>query len=255
MTGRTFLFGTSTIAAAIGGQGEYAHTFGGPPDREGASPADCGGILIHLLHRLDLTDPAVPVRVPGVRWLPLYYCFDFRVNDLGYRLVSDDRLVTYFPANECNVSDHESWPADDYPAAFPASPITVAAHPYDPTDREDAYAWAGVFGIDRLSKRDRAVLKRRAAKEADLFGYPPPETDDELQPFLTLPFLQGRPTDACLNPDCPNHTAPGRLRTFALMPAEPVPGVQTFGPLGSEVRLIFQICDRCSTIRASNECG
>ena len=34
---------------------------------------DCDGILIHLLHRLDLTDPAIPFSIPGLRWLPLYY--------------------------------------------------------------------------------------------------------------------------------------------------------------------------------------
>lgn len=76
----SFLFGDNTIAAASSGIGPYRHTFGGPPDRQGTARQDCNGLLLHLLHRFDLKDPAVPVAIPGIRWLPLYYCFDFRTN-------------------------------------------------------------------------------------------------------------------------------------------------------------------------------
>src|SRR3954466_15464919 len=76
------------IATATSGRSKYGHTFGGPHDREGTSREDCNGILIHLLHRLDMTDPGIPFTIPGVRWLPFYYCFDFRANDLSYRLIS-----------------------------------------------------------------------------------------------------------------------------------------------------------------------
>jgi hypothetical protein len=136
---KTFLFGEYRIATATSGRSNYGHTFGGPHDRKGTSRADCNGILIHLLHRLDLTDPAFPLTIPGVRWLPFYYCFDFRANDLGYRLISDDELVTFFPDDDPNVSKQESWPDDDYPPEFPKSGIKVAAYDYDPTDLEDAY--------------------------------------------------------------------------------------------------------------------
>ena len=73
----TFLLGDHRIATAISGRGKYGYTFGGPLDLKGTSREDCNGILIHLLHRPDLTDPAVPIAIPRVRWLPLYYCFDF----------------------------------------------------------------------------------------------------------------------------------------------------------------------------------
>ena len=82
-TPTTFLFGEKTIASASTGEGRHEHSFGGPHDRKGAAREDCRGILIHLLHRLDLHDPAIPIAIPGVRWLPFYYCFDFRVNTLG----------------------------------------------------------------------------------------------------------------------------------------------------------------------------
>jgi hypothetical protein len=129
----TFLFGDYRITTVTGGRSKYRHTFGGPHDRKGTAREDCNGILIHLLHRLDLTDPAIPFTLPGVRWLPFYYCFDFRANDLGYRLMSDEELVTFFPSDDPNVSKEESWPDDDHPLEFPnrasRSRLTITTRP------------------------------------------------------------------------------------------------------------------------------
>jgi len=250
---RTFLFGDYRIATATSGRGRYGHTFGGPHDRRGTSREDCNGILIHLLHRFDLTDPAIPFAIPGVRWLPLYYCFDFRAPDLGYRLISDEELVTYFPADDRHVTDREEWPGEDHPPEFPRSGIKVTAYDYDPTDLEDAYRWAGVFGIGKLSTWDRAAAKQRAAELMDGLDLGVPETDQEYEEALSSPFVQGRPSSTCLNPRCPNHRERGRLSPLALMPAEPVKGVHTFGRWGGGVQLIVQICPKCFTIRVSNQ--
>ncbi len=250
---RSFLFGDFSIVTASTGRGGYGHTFGGRHDRKGTSREACDGILIHLLHRLDLNDPAIPIVIPGVRWLPLYYCFDFRANDLGYRLVSEESLVTFFPRDDPNVTRDEEWPAADYPPEFPRSSIEVAPYPYDPTKLDDAYAWAGVFGIGRLSKTDQTAAKERAAQEAELLGLDAPETDEDYRDALSRPFVQGKPDVVCLNPSCPNHTQTGQLSTIALVPAEPVKGVHTFGRWGSGVQLIFQLCGRCYTIRVSNQ--
>jgi hypothetical protein len=250
----TFLFGDDRIAMATSGRSKYRHTFGGPQDRKGTSREDCNGILIHLLHRLDLTDPAIPISIPGIRWLPLFYCFDFRANDLGYRLISDDELVTYFPKDDPNVTDHESWPEDDYPLEFPRSSIKIAPYDYDPTDLDDAYTWAGIFGIGKLSKRKQAAAKRRVARLWDLGGLAVPETEKEFEEALLSPFMQGKPDGPCLNPKCSNRKKRGELRTIAMMPAEPVKGVHTFGRWGGSTQLIFQMCPKCHTIRVSNQC-
>ena len=196
---------------------------------EGTSREACNGILIHLLHRLDLTDPAIPFAIPGVRWLPFYYCFDFRVNDLGYRLISDDELVTFFPEDDPNVTDHEEWPGEEYPQEFPKYGIRVAAHDYDPNDLEDAYRWAGVFGIGKLSKHDRAAAKRRVAGLMDGLGFEVPQTEEEFDEALSSPFVQGKPDSPCLNPKCLNRKKKGRLTPIALMPAEPVKGFTRSG--------------------------
>lgn len=254
----TFLFGDYRIAAATSGRSKYGHTFGGPHDRKGTSREDCNGILIHLLHRLDLTDPAIPIAIPGVRWLPFYYCFDFRANDLGYHLISDEELVAFFPKNDPNVSKEESWPSwrDDepYPREFPKSPIQIATYDYDATDLEDAYLWAGVFGIGKLSKRDQVAAKKRVAELMDDLGLGAPETEEDYKEALPSPFMQGKPDSPCLNPTCSNRKKRGQLTPIALMPAEPVTGVHTFGQWGGGVQLIFQMCPKCNTIRVSNQC-
>jgi hypothetical protein len=250
----TFLFGNLTIATAGSGQGKFEHSFGGPHDRKGASREDCSGILIHLLHRLDLNDPAIPISIPGIRWLPLYYCFDFRANVLGYQLISDDSLVTFFPDDDPNVTDHESWPDEDYPLEFPKSSMKIAPFSYDPTNMEDAYAWAGIFGVGKLTQSDLLAVKKRVEEESEGLGFHAPETDAEYDDALSLPFMQGKPTGTCMNPRCVNHETKGQLSTIALMPAEPVKGVHTFGEYGSGVQLIFQLCSNCNTIRVSNQC-
>lgn len=250
----TFLFGDYSIATAVSGQSRYGHTFGGPHDRKGASREDCHGILIHLLHRLDLSDPAIPFAIPGVRWLPFYYCFDFRANEFSYRLISDESLVPFFPDDDPNVSDHEEWPDDEYPLEFPVSSLQIAAHPYDPTVLEDAYNWAGIFGIGRLSEGDQAAVKKLVAEEMEELGLGIPETDEEFHEALTGPYKQGRPDKGCLNPSCSNHVRKEPLTTIALVPAEPIKGIHTFGRWGTGVQLIFQMCERCYTIRVSNQC-
>ena len=251
----TFLFGDNRIATASSGRSNYGHTFGGPHDRKGTSREDCNGILIHLLHRFDLTDPAIPVAIPGIRWLPLYYCFDFRANDLGYRLLSDEELVTFFPDDDPNVSKEESWPDDEgYPLEFPKSAIKVQVRNYNPTDPDDAYRWAGVFGIGKLSKRDQAAVRKRVAELMDGLGLGVPETDKDFEDALASPFAQGKPGSPCLNPECSFRTKRGQLTSIASMPAEPVKVVHTFGRWGGGVQLIVQMCPSCYTIRVSNQC-
>ena len=71
---------------------------------------------------------------------------------------------------------------------------------------------------------------------------------------LSSPFMQGKPNSPCMNSKCSNWKKRGQLTTLALMPAEPLKGVHTFGRWGGGVQLIFQLCPKCCTIRVSNQC-
>ena len=206
------------------------------------------------MHRINLEDPLIPLNVPGVQWLPLYYCFDFRVNELGYRLTSDEDLEVFFNNDDPHVSTDEEYPADDFPTEFSKSDIALDRFAYDPTNRDDAYRFGAVFGLDRLSRVDRKSVLDEHAEHMEMLLDWRPDTEEELLEELASPFAQGRPNSRCLNPDCSNNTATGSLAVIALMPAEPVPGVYTFGGRYHEGQLIFELCPRCHTIHVSNQC-
>ncbi len=245
----TLCFHDHRVTCAKEGISKYGHTFGGPIAHPGATRKKCKGRLLHLLHRINLQDPVIGLKIPGVQWLPLYYCFDFRVNAFGYRLTSDADLQVYFWRKEQNVSKEESFPDDDYPTEFPQRKIALKRFSYDPTNRKDAFSMAGVFGIDRLSAKDRAwVLRQEAATSISS------ETEEELLASLSSPFVQCRPNSQCPNPDCKNHAIRGALQPIALVPNEPVKGVQLFGLYEDDVQLIFELCPDCNTIHVCNQC-
>jgi hypothetical protein len=54
---------------------QFLHVFGGRRQHKGTTPHGCKAPL-HLLYTFDTTDPAFPIKVPGIRYLPLYYSFD-----------------------------------------------------------------------------------------------------------------------------------------------------------------------------------
>lgn len=114
--------------------------------------------------------------------------------------------------------------------------------------------WAAVFGIGKLSKADLAIVKKQVAEWFEGLPVPIPSTAKEVEEAIASPFGQGRPNGACPNPQCSNHNKAGKLTPIALMPAEPVTGVHTFGQWGNDTQLIFELCELCHTIRASNQC-
>jgi hypothetical protein len=246
------LFGKLKIVDAVSGHARYAHTFGGPPDRDAALPEHTHGIRLHLLHRFDLADPLIPISIPGLKWLPLYYVFDFRANQVGYTLQSDSSMTTFFPADDPNVSSEESWPASGFPMEFARHDIKLTAHPFDLRNLDDACEWAGIFGIGHLDDSQRAVLRKRVEEYCHRMGEYPPDGDD-LSEYLCSPFSQGPPNSCCINSKCENHEVRKSLRVFAIVPHEPVPGLEIWG--GAYVQTIFEICPLCNTIRSSNQCG
>jgi hypothetical protein len=84
------------------------------------------------------------------------------------------------------------------------------------------------------------------------YGFEAPKTDKEFADAVASPFMQGRSSDPCLNPDCANFNEREQLIPIALVPSEPVKGVDTYG--GHGVEMIFAVCPKCYTIRVSNQC-
>lgn len=207
---------------------------------------------MHLVYLFDLNDPEVPWELPDNCWLPLYYCFDFRVKTIAYQLESDESIRFFIDLNQAHTTEHEEWPADDFPMQFPSHPVTIEPYEYEPQDVDDAYLFAGVFGTDHLSAYDWEGLKQRIFDDAEEYDLPMPETDEDLQEFLEMPFLNGKPESRCLNPECKfaGQAGDDQLQPIALVPGCPAEDVHLFGEHGDFTRVYFQLCRACRTMRA-----
>lgn len=79
---------------------QFLHVFGGRRQHKGATPQGCK-MPLHLLYTFDTTDPAFPIKVPGIRYLPLYYSFPYNAGACGYRVKSDTEIeVLYMETKE-----------------------------------------------------------------------------------------------------------------------------------------------------------
>ena len=132
-----------------GKKSPFGHTFGGAVDYSGLT-AYKGQPPVHLLFRLNTTDPAVAVTLPGLKWLPLLCAIRYGACDLGYRVVSDGEVKILHQTEKRAWDD---FPYEDYPEKLPARPVALAEGSYDPGNVEDALFYAGVFGYGALSAK------------------------------------------------------------------------------------------------------
>src|SRR4051812_47957285 len=140
-----------------GKRDEFGHTFGGNPAAVGTRFRNCEPI--HLLYRLNQSDPVVNLNIPGVRWLPLCYHFSYAAYDgtLIYRVLMGDEIELIRPTD---AQFDPEFPFPGFPKGFPPAPFAFEQQPYDPTRAEDALELAAVFGLDDLSESEikRAIV-------------------------------------------------------------------------------------------------
>src|SRR5207248_3252713 len=98
-----------------GTKGPFGHRFGGPAEYSGLA-AYKRQPPVHLLFRLNMTDPRVGVTLPGVNWLPLLCAIRYGACDLGYRVLSDDAVRIL---HQSETKAWKDFPSADYPAALP----------------------------------------------------------------------------------------------------------------------------------------
>jgi hypothetical protein len=260
----TFIFNKITTAIHVVQEGMpdvYGHVAGGPPQHEGTA-IDGTSYHARLHYNFNLEDPRLGVHGAPIQWLPLYWTPNIFNGEFKYRVVSDSQIEV-LSVSETTETDQP------YVEELPESPATLVDYPYDPTRPKDAYQFAGVFGIDKLSKGHRAkVLKRiRADYVEDDSDFEVDETTPENALLYILgesPFCQGVPRDACPNPSCPNHSF-DEFETldyrgissllFMLRPdADSEPELYQELAGGDDGSLMFQICKDCWSVSARNSC-
>jgi len=265
----------------------YSHAFGGTLESYGLRFVNVDQPF-HLLYRLDLSDPTIPVELDGIQYLPLVYGFRYATNgeSFTYRVLNDIEIEVVAPEELLYDPD---FPRTDYPTYFHGFPVAFERLPYDPAVAEDALALQTIFGLDGLSKSelDRAI-KIGLSDGSVCYSrddLPDPDwTDEDILICLgRAPFGQGPPSASCKNPKCTADVAYHVEADEIEMPAEFVEltGQRTMKMDAYDVRvdtlrviaihkppeddkimwgmsgiqLVFQICDCCGCISVSNQCG
>ena len=232
----------SIVRDEIGRSGDFAHTFGGDPIDFELRFVDAP-MPLHLIYRIDLSDPEIPLDVPGVRWLPLLYCFNYGT-ECCYQVLSDSEVVLLSPLNQ----EHH-WPPWDAPKSFPLNQTCFSRVPYDPRDANDALSYKGIFGWDELDRDelDKALILARDWCSYTEDGPDPDWTyEDVIRCMYEPPFVQGAPDNPCKNPSCDNRRCKVIATQDTVVDSEliwPSPYVQT----------IWEFCNACNSIIATNQ--
>ena len=197
-----------------GSSPHFQHRFGGRLDPEVFPPG--GKAACHLLYTIDTEDPLFPIRIPGVRHLPLICCQQYNAAAMAYRVTRDSITVDWIEYLQWDAD----FPCDNYPSHFPTTDIT-------------------------LVPADQAMIDRLEAAQDD--------TLDMGHRFGGWHFLsQGVHEAECHNPSCDG----GDMHVFGVIYNAPVKGVRLWDPdqEWGDTEIIYQICNKCSSIYVCNRC-
>jgi hypothetical protein len=232
------------------------HTFGGPARYEGIVPEGSEQPAT-LLFRFDLRDPEVGVKIPRVRWLPIFYPFGNSGGPFKYRVLSN-RAIKMLCQPYPRRMYRRGVKFGTFPTEFPRAPVYFMPTCYDPKDPENVDDCGGVLGVDALSPQERATLLQRmnemyVERYGDVYD---PECDhyeslDELVSKCS-PFTQGMYNSPCPVPDCGNHGKKGSMRALLYIDPEPEDPICELIGGGDDGQLVFEICPECHAVMAHN---
>lgn len=231
-------FNLSKVARVVEGTDQqFRHVFGGPAKHQGVVPKGCE-LPLHLVYTFDTADPAFPLEIPGIRFLPLYYSFPYNAGACGYRVKSETEIEVLYMETKKVERD---FPYADYPSQFPERSVRLMSISYEQYKSLVFYLGAG---REALSDADRKLI-----------------LEDYRYPFTQLGGLhhlwQGIPEVACPNPSCEYSKYKCFMKVFAVVWNEPHSGVFLWDAEtadGCDVQVIFQICPKCCAIHACNRC-
>jgi hypothetical protein len=265
----------------------FNHTYGGRPDSHGLRFVNLDRPF-HLIYRLDLADPTIPVRIPGVSHLPLVYGFRYAAYEgtFVYRMLNEMEVEILAPTE---LAFDPDFPYRGHPAVFPSAQIGFSQICFDPSSAEDALLFQGIFGLDKLSESELTRAIRIAMADGSYDCYSRNQipgrtlTDEEIvRSHGCAPFMQTAPSKSCSNPECTAEIAYhvdafeyeldqatakllGRetqklegfdirvdtMRVIGLHEPDPDDELMWGDPY---VQMIFEFCDCCHCIRVSNQC-
>jgi hypothetical protein len=243
---RVFGYTPKRIAVdKIGSLSSYGHTFGGNLEEHGIEVANAP-LPLHLIYRLNLADPMLSIKLPGISFLPLIFPFAYGC-ECGYTILSDNAIAFHQFYNEAS-------PPWDAPREFPKASTSFKIESYNPQDAKDALNYKGIFGWNDLSDSARERAVKIAAKKYGLSKDDAPDDDWDLESVIRCmcdpPFAQRRaPLAICLNPSCGTDAD---MQVIA-MQDKCVRKEQIWPSKFSQT--IWQMCSECGSIHVANQCS
>ncbi|RCS55777.1 hypothetical protein DTL42_01350 [Bremerella cremea] len=141
----------------------------------------------------------------------------------------------------------------------PGQPLLGAEIPYNPRKAEDALAWAGVFSLKKLSRREMkraiAIVDERWGGDWSPYCVVPWEKGTKKSTMIQLEWVQPFGQNASFScPDWRRRCKEGFFGTptLPLILYEESPEMNLFGDFNPQ--LIITYCRRCRTIGVVNQC-
>jgi len=220
-----------------GKPGKYSHSFGGDFRYNGTIPQGCP-VPVHLLFRLDMSDPVLPFRMDSqFRFLPFFFAFSYDASPLSYRVRSDTEIEILGLDENQYTPDV---PCPGFPQYFDSVPISVEPIRYE-EHRDIAMYWS-VY----LHHAVYEAIPPDEIQRLRSLGYPVTRIG-RVHDFLQLP--RGRP---CPNPECENYGVSFCLETIATIPERPFPDLDIWQADGPTIQIVYEICKLCGSIRTYN---
>ena len=128
--------------------GPFHHIFGG-------TAADFGYRFInlehpfHLIYRLDLSDPAIGVKLPGIDYLPLVYGFHYAEygGEFTYRVSTNGEIAILKSTG--GLSWNPNFPYGGHPRSFPRRKLSLRQQAYDASVAAEFNSFRGTSHANR----------------------------------------------------------------------------------------------------------
>lgn len=215
----------------------FRHAFGGELESPAIPPG--GQAPCHLLYTIDTEDPLFPVRIPGVRFIPLIYCPQYNAAAMGYRLTNGGINIDFIESLEWM----DDFPYGHYPRSFPRRDIRL-----ERIDEKDIDLLERYIDANEPDPRDWDTIDS-CEKELKALGYPFTQFGGRHMMWQDIPDVT-----------CPNQACKGtRLDVFGVVWNAPVSGVYLWDDDpnyrdGNDTQIIYQMCQDCSAIHVCNRC-
>jgi hypothetical protein len=134
----------NSVFVGIGSSDGFEHAFGGPPRHAGVTHPGCPKPW-HLSFTLDLTDPKLELKIPGVRWLALYNAFQYDSSAIQYRIVSDSEVQIVYQERLYYTPD---FPYERFPEQLPLLRATVGDPQEVTFDDEKEWSWRELYCVE-----------------------------------------------------------------------------------------------------------